>query len=776
MNDFNLSKVSGDGSPKALSTDTVGFLREEVMAIVSDARAFLGTRRKLARDTFSCQWEGQFEDGRKHDVGNERAKPFEGASDMRIRLANQLVSEQARILKTAVKRMNFEGVSANGQPLALQAAALFGHVKANLLGPGWMNCWRKVFTWLLADAPAAAVVGVFWDEQVRLKYQRMSIEDLVGVALQNAEETFEMEVEASEGGGGSGSGAIGDGATAVPVDVGSEERAAELQAAALESILQLVGGGDETREQLAGWLANVLPEGVSKKTLRKAARDLQRGGDALVPVPEVAFSGPVCAPLRLFEDVFFPANTRDTQEARCIILREWVGEAELHNRVLTRGYAAKWVEEVLKGGEGISYLPMQEGGNLPEAWAGGWTGFAQWAGVRGHTAGPASSLNRGLWEVLTCYRKAVTEDGVPGVFVSTFSGAAEVLAKDEELLEYAHGKYPFVLFVHEQLSHLVWDSRGIPELAASDQYALKLLNDTFNDHTQLSTIPPVIVPANRPDFSVSLGPMDQIRLGRNERVEFLHGPPYPQSNDVHRRDIAKRVNEFFGRQAEGISPELAQGVADELVDDHMPAVGEVIAQMLQLCGQFMPPQIVAEVLGIEVEEAAGVLARLSSRLVVQVSFDARMLSQEWLKSVGDLIGQYLLSWDSEATVDRAAVVRYFAERISPELARVALRPVETAAQGELDDEDTNLAKIAAGIEPPMLETGQNFGARLQRIQQNLQANPELVALFQQRPVNAQILEARMKHLQGMVQQQENAQIGRLMAKPALAADQAAAGA
>ena len=103
-------------------------------------------------------------------------------------------------------------------------------------------------------------------------------------------------------------------------------------------------------------------------------------------------------------------------------------------------------------------------------------------------------------------------------------------------------------------------------------------------------------------------------------------------------------------------------------------------------------------------------------------------------------------------------------------------PVDVATERELNDEDDNLAKIMAGVEPQMATQGQNFAARLQRIQENLQKNPAMQQRLQAQPDSLAIFQARVKHLSFQVQQQQNASTGRTGAKPALEQQPAGVGA
>jgi hypothetical protein len=85
----------------------------------------------------------------------------------------------------------------------------------------------------------------------------------------------------------------------------------------------------------------------------------------------------------------------------------------------------------------------------------------------------------------------------------------------------------------------------------------------------------------------------------------------------------------------------------------------------------------------------------------------------------------------------------------------------------MDDEQVQFTKIAAGAEPPLKSEGQNFQLRLQTLQNIVQSNPAIQQRLQQDQIFAAMLNARMESFSFQVQQQENAQIGRVGAQPGL---------
>jgi hypothetical protein len=82
--------------------------------------------------------------------------------------------------------------------------------------------------------------------------------------------------------------------------------------------------------------------------------------------------------------------------------------------------------------------------------------------------------------------------------------------------------------------------------------------------------------------------------------------------------------------------------------------------------------------------------------------------------------------------------------------------------------------MVAGIEPPMQpQGGMNYQLRLQTLQQSIQMNPELQQMIAARPVLSKMVENRVKFLSFQLEQQGNAQIGRVGTQPVLQGAEAA---
>ena len=91
---------------------------------------------------------------------------------------------------------------------------------------------------------------------------------------------------------------------------------------------------------------------------------------------------------------------------------------------------------------------------------------------------------------------------------------------------------------------------------------------------------------------------------------------------------------------------------------------------------------------------------------------------------------------------------------------------DTASQKEIEDEQNSWVKIINEIEP-LPKEGVNFELRTQTAQQIMQTSQEFQKKMAENPLVKQLAENRMKYLQFGIQQQQNAQIGRVGVKPVM---------
>jgi hypothetical protein len=508
-------------------------------------------------------------------------------------------------------------------------------------------------------------------------------------------------------------------------------------------------------EDLAGLLQS-LWDGLGDASAAKAAVALVEKGEATFPVPYICENRLRIKARRMFDDIFVPENTpTDLKRARIIYVREWYTEAELREREAQGEFKAGFLEEVLKheGETGWKYFTHYDtNGQFVESPV-----ERQWNKAR----------QRGLYELITAFYRGSNGQGIPGIYSVEYHANVDIAGTDQELLDYelGGGRYPFVGSQRELLTQKLWDSRGNSELSATEQNALKLLHDSFMDHAQLTTVPPIEVPASRPKMKLVWGPLKEIRVNRSGEIKPFQMWQYPAANDKMQAIIKEGLSRYFGQFSDSNPPDLVRLYNQSLVDFMLLPVIEVIWMGLKLCLQYLPPETLQQVLGPAGNPGSMLERTIDGDFRVEANFEAGMLSLDFLEKVGQMITSFVLPWDTNQTVPRAELVKWYFSAIAPTVANRITRTVEDANQSEIDDEENNFAKIAAGVEPPMLDDGQNYELRRETLLGIGKKNPQA---FQVLPPNSRlILEARLKHFDGMLEQQKNAVIGRTMAAPAL---------
>lgn len=709
--------VRGDGSTRALPADKFQNLKTEFDQLAKDAGKSVNDRRELAEDTRFCRWEGQSPDGRKHAdrLDGEKPFPFEGASDARVRTADSIGQEQVIVLMASLTRMQLgvKGTEARDMELAADVNILWRWIEKNQLGAEWFVENTKLAQYRQNDSPAVGIMQVWWDEQKALKPVTITPRDVLEKAVESFQEL-------------------------------TPEDAADLQ-----DIVANVARAAE----LAGLLQALWPD-LTEKSAERAAGELLEEGEARFAYPYTCENRLRVKARRLFHDVFVPENTGDLQRARVLFVREWFTEPELREKDAKGEFKPGFLEDVLKH-EGDSgwqhYCHLDVSGDYSEQVV-----TREWS----------KDDQRGHYELITAFFRASNDLGIPGIYTVTYHHKVDAPGTDMELFDSPKGRYPFFANPREILTDKLWDTRGLAELAATEQAALKQLHDSFMDHVQLTTVPPIEVPANRPKMELVFQPLSKIKTMRQGEIRPITLGQYPGANDKVTLNIESRVARYFGQMVATNTPDWVRLYQNHLTDSYFVHLAEVIRYGLALAWEYLPDETLERVLGHPIPRD-----RDQMEYDVQISFEAGMLNLEFLKTVGEMISNYVLAWDTQGTVQRDKLVHWFFSAISPTLAQDLLVPVQVASQREVEDELKNFTWIQAGIEPPMVTQGQNYQLRLQTLLGIGEKNPE--AFVKLTPKSREILETRIKFLEQQITQQQNAYIGRTGARPALAPESAA---
>lgn len=729
VEDLKQFTTRGDGGTTKCLPDRLTWLKDEFQHIAKHAGWSVNDRRMLAEDTRYCRWPGQSTDGRKHGDANsgKTAFPFEGASDVRMRTADEISNEHVILIMAAVSRAQLRFTSPDPAKAKLgdRLAVLWEWVKNNQLRHEWFFELRRLAQYRQGDSPAVGFLQVYWKEETALQMLTFT-----------AEEALEKILEKAQGQG---------------VDITPE----------IEQRMEEVFKNPEEAEMLAAIIGAQWPD-LTPKRAKDVAKQMQEDGEATFPYP-VARAGRVAIQARrLMEDLFLPENTVRVQRARVYYIREWFTATELREKEAKGEFLPGFVDKMLE----------HEGETC-------WKHFTHW-NVNGDWSDRIverswdKERHRGQYELLTAVFKASNDDGIPGIYSVRYHHAVDIPGSDMELNSNDHGLYSIIDFPREVLTGRLWDTRGVSELAMTEQQSLKTLHDSFIDHAQLSTVPPIKVPASRPKLKLVIGPLVQIKENRQDEIKWMAPPAYPQTNEEANNRIVARLDRYFGRMSKTNSPDLVRAYQGDLTESFFGDLKEAIAMALQLIQQYMDDETLQRVLGPDNLPIARSVEDIQGQFDVEMTFDTGMLSLEYVKTIAELVSNYAMKWDRAGQIRTDELEQWFFSSLSPTLARRLLQPIKDANKSEVDAAERDFGKIKDGIEPDRPTEGVDFTTRFATILNIGKANPEAFGTLT--PVSRKILQEHLQYLQGQIEQQKNAVIGREMAPRTLPLDQPGAAA
>ena len=153
-------------------------------------------------------------------------------------------------------------------------------------------------------------------------------------------------------------------------------------------------------------------------------RELRQDGETTVPVTRRVINQPRIKALAPDEDVFWPSYAIDPQEAPYVFHVINMTPEQLRAKIGTEGWDEEFVDKAIQLAQrgdvdtAINNMRLQE---------------------------EVIRNDDETIRVIYCYQRLLDEDDIPGIFCTIFcSDVPEVYAK-HQLLDYGHGKYPFVV-------------------------------------------------------------------------------------------------------------------------------------------------------------------------------------------------------------------------------------------------------------------------------------------------------------------------------------------
>lgn len=679
------------------------------------------TRNLNARDWWYSRWNYQTVDGRKwgYPQGGIQPWPWPGASDTRVRTVEKVIGQHRTIATYALRNMKiqakstkpFTSIKESQQATTLLNWMLFTHMQAEVHRELLLaRAWR--------DGYGASVLRVDWKQLRRINYIDVSIMGLQEFINEPAVRSF-----------------IGSDSQ---IPIGEDLQITDLQNMIMDSAYE---------NDLANLLRTVSHNLLTVSQARDKLQDLREIRTVEIPIPYVIESRPRLTAYRPMVEFLFPAYADDLQRVAWHDAIEFVTETELRDRVETAGYSKRFVEAAVE----------HRGPSSGADWR--LTTAAERVSVSG--VGPASMLND---IELHHFYTLVQDRGVPARFCTVFHMDVEIPAKHEPDY-YDHGESCFHALRFEYDDRPILSSRGIAEIAYTWEQELKSQFDAQSDRTALTLRPPLMTSYDQVQkLKEQMQPGVIFPMRRFDEAQFMKMPPWDQVSILVVQEVEKRINEHFGIFGAEVDPDLKKLRREEVVDNTLIELKPVIQQVMKLMKQFLPDADVAQVVGPLNRPFHVTREEIQGEWEISATVDMRNIDAEWLKEKLGYLTQ-LAQLDTMGLLDKTALLKSGAEAIDYSFADMALQqPEQVATQAEIQDEQRAIDLIIGSGQDQPLPQGGNYGLRLQTAQtkmQSLPQNPATLKIIMANPDIMKVIMNRITFFQRQLQQQQNAQIGRM---------------
>jgi hypothetical protein len=680
-------------------TPDIGELRSELQRSLYNGGNV--ARLNSNDDIRLARWEGQSDDGKKHSSNlneGDQAFPFEGASDVRCRLVDKTINELVVILVSAwqLARLRVGGTEMGDASRASSIQTLADWVVNNkmradlLVEAELLGQYTQQFGW--------SVAHIGWERRLGVRAISMTLAEL-------------------------------------------EQRGMSGDIIAGEAVNSLKSTG--TSDYSVSALMSLL--GLSKEDATRVADELMSAGVATFNQEYAVSNSPVVAALKPFDEICFPPETLDLQDARVIFRRTFMTEVELREMIKTSQWDEDFVNEAVQT-----------------------TGMSDWysePNLVPATTNIGNTLERAdnLIEIVYAYNRQINENGIPCIYYTVFCpNTREKLFAKHEMLDYAHGFYPFVEYRRERLRRSIVECRGVPELAYTDQMEIKAQRDSIRDRTAFETLPPIKVKKRLGTQNI-IQPGGLLPVTTPDDYTFLSPPSGNPALAFNLIDRVEQSNaDYFGLYHPNIVPTKTQMTQQFMVNNWLSSWSKIYKQVVSLSLQYMD--------GAEIERVVGMPIvlqpqELSAMYDFNVSYNVRELDTDYVLEKLKAISSFVVPMDSGGVIDRNKLTARFVEAISPEAAKDIIMDQASASQKMYSDVQTDIAKMMAGMEPQYVENDPAAQSKVQFVQDIVQKNPKVQAAAQQDQQFQMLFQNYMKNLQMSVSQQQNKSIGRIGVTP-----------
>jgi hypothetical protein len=654
---------------------------------------------RLNRETRYAVWPGQSSDGKKHTRGENNAEPipWDGASDLRVYLADEAINSKVAMQCAAFRKANIVASPVEGNDYA--RAKTVASFMRWLIQTQIPEIDREVE--LLSNyiqEKGAAVAGVFWEKCQEKTLAVVSIESLQAQFPQVQFAEIVMDPTAEDG---------------------------------IHALFEEIYA-------------------CSNKKAKKMLRELRRGGTTTVPVVGREISRPIIRAFSLDNDVFVPGYSTDIEAAPGIWRLQYFTPEQLRGFVHTDGWDESWVEAAIDKCRGKRITPdaYNQGQYVSRSFVYDEQDlFTNLVGVV--YAYQRQSDEDGIPGCyLTIFNPMLPDE--PGVH----DGYAK-----HTLLAYTRGEYPFVLFRREMLSRTLHDSRGLPEPAKPYQDQIKAHRDARIDAASYAILPPMMYPVGRPPGRWGAGA--RVPERRPGEYHFADRPAPDMNTEKSEQLLLESFYRYNGFTSRDTDPTFANLKNQQEVDKFLAGCGKIFRKVFKLYQQYGSDEIYFRVIGLKSEEAVKFAkGDAEEDFDFYLNFSVDTLDPETTFAKLEQIAKIVATADRDGVVNYAEWLQVMIEAVDPTIAERIIEPKNIGTQRVVGEMQDLLAKVYAGQDQDIkLGTPPQLG--MQVIQGYVQGDPMVQRrMANKEDPFGQRIEKLVKQLQFQATQQENAKIGR----------------
>jgi hypothetical protein len=519
------------------------------------------------------------------------------------------------------------------------------------------------------------------------------------------------------------------------------EKRTFLQEVSLDQIAQqspdlanLVASGTDD-EMVLAMLEQAFPD-LSKKRAKKAIKDLRVTGKAKIPIPRLSVDCPVVHSCSSDGEILFPPYVSDPQRSPYVFWRTFLTAQELEKKVANEGWDEDWVRgaiEELRGKDSM-YIDGEK--------------------LKTVSRLPITDDNDLVMVVYGYQRLIDEEDGSEGIYCTIFHPQKDGYAKYELLNGY--DDYPFVVTRLSNDQKRMYEVQTFSDILRGPQMQIKTERDSRVDRASIATLPPIMQPAGRPPSD--WGPGRRVPYRRLGEIAFGPVPQMDQGSMEVEQSMRLQADRAVGLDLTNPISAIRQQFYVGKFLDH---VRDVLTLAWKLYQRMGPDEVFFQVTG---NPNPQVMSKGSpdENFSITVAFDSQASDPETADlQLKNMIS--LLQMDRNGIIDVNKMLEFTAASINPIFADYVLQPAEESQQKIAKAVTDDLAKIFSGIEVPAQANGAQVA--MQMVQAYVQ-QPDIAQRAQQDEAFAARLQKYAGQYQFMLQQAQNAQIGRIGTAPA----------